>query len=208
MFGAINQSTGLGGRLDYGAVRLAVTVILASVLATPLLAQAGSVVARGSRVRVVLAPVAPGRQEQRVEGTLLRASDDSIVLLTGPALSDTSAYVLWQQGTLYPRLELKHGSRGHAGTGAVVGFLVGVVGSVYENARRPSVDEKCGSDDLCRGLYNFGEAFNSPILVGIGGALYGGIIGALIRTDNWETVNLRGVRIAITPRGAVIRIAL
>jgi hypothetical protein len=86
-------------------------------------------------------------------------------------------------------LEQYAGSRGHAGTGALVGMTLGAVAGVAGMVAFCQNFALLSQPDCSRS-----DAIESGALGGITGAAVGSLLGALVgvavRTDKWEAVNV------------------
>jgi hypothetical protein len=96
-------------------------------------------------------------------------------------------------------LAVFRGSRGHARQGGMVGAMVGLAGSIYAAAHRS--DWSCkqalpgqGGEEVCSMVLWLGVFLLPPTT-----ALIGAGIGALVKTDTWETVPLRTLRLGVRP---------
>lgn len=157
------------------AVRMTRVAVLAAVLmlgalVLPLSAQ----VETGQRVRVTLAG------DGRVTGTVTALSSADLVLE-----SDGSTRTIPR--TDVSLLEVSQGTRSHWKTGAVVGGVVGAVGTfLVLNSGSSS-----SSTNMCDSEHNQDAIGMGPCLLlaglggGVGGALVGGVVGSLIRGDRW-----------------------
>jgi hypothetical protein len=121
-------------------------------------------IAPGDRVRVT------NQAGAAVTGRALALHEDTLDLDTGDGTTSVAA------GSVQ-RLEVRQGSHGHAGVGAIVGL---VIGGIAGAALIASAGD--GGD------YAFPpEVAIAPVLV-IGGLLLGTIVGAAARGDNWVEV--------------------
>lgn len=153
--------------------RIAVFVMLATV-AQIVAAQEALPLEAGQRVRLTLDP---GRS--RLVGTLLAHDADSIRVQLQP---DSTALVLARARVT--SVDVSRGRHGHAGTGALVGLVVGGVLGAAAGA-------DCEGDFLCPGP-GAGAA-----LVGGTGLVIGALIGVLDRTERWERVYPADIGIAL-----------
>ena len=124
----------------------------------------------GDRVRVTLL----ARPEAPVVGTLLAFRPESIALAAEPDSAEkTFARVD------VAKLERSTGMHNRAGRGAVIGAVAGGVGAALLGALFASAMKEEGTDAI-------------PIVLGAGGALVGGLVGAAVgegsRHEGWETV--------------------
>jgi hypothetical protein len=139
----------------------------------------------GTRVRVK----AEGEGQRWMVGKLLELRSDSVRLLTGTPPTDSVAVAL----DSLAGFELSRGQRSQAGrgaliglgTGAVLGFIIGI--ATYEE---------------CSGFCVFdpGRAGTGAVLAGLGG-LFGLGVGALIgrgsHTDRWEPVSGQTIGVSV-----------
>jgi hypothetical protein len=151
-------------------------------------AGAASAVAPGARVRVT----SPGG-EPRV-GTLVALTPDTLVARW--AAGDSGAVALAQ----VTGLEVSRGLRARPWQGAGYGLLTGagiggVIGLVSYRG--------CGGRDNCIESGNAGtNAAAAALVIGAAGALVGGVVGALSRSEAWQPVAAgRRVRLAAPPAG-------
>jgi hypothetical protein len=154
------------------------------------LAQDEPTVGVGSRVRVS----APEVAGDELIGTVDTVRNDTLVVLAG----DPS--VLWI--VPFPsiaKLEVSSGKRSHAGRGAGIGFLAGlVIGGAIGYA---SGDENCGGSgwgSLCI------EKSELAVAAGLGFGLVGIGIGALVgsgfEAERWAYVPLENIRVGPAPQ--------
>ncbi len=160
----------------------------------------------GSLVRVTLPPDSTGKS-QRVEGTLLASSLDSLHVAwrTGDASTLSIADV--------PRLEVSLGRHRPVLRSIGMGTVIGAGSLALLTAM--SHDDSCPSSGCGWFYVSRGEAATfAGILGAVGGAVVGGIVGAVRTTERWHTVS-RGRapgRIAVTPQlggsnGVRVRVA-
>ncbi len=102
-------------------------------------------------------------------------------------------------------LEASFTRRRHTREGLVVGLALGALAGALAE-----VDEYACDFEDSTAFCSRGEAIAGGIG---GGALLGAGIGALVRTDRWQTVSLERVRVSLTPdvaggRSAGVRLAL
>lgn len=178
----------------------------------PAVGQAQRPPAVGARVRVVL-PAGGGQAQRHVYGRLFRlggggggGGEDSVLILTGDfgARQDTLAFALSEGG---PRLERAVAGRGHGGTGAILGGLVGAVagGAIAAASYRP-----CTQQGLFACLMYPSEQAQTAagaVLGGAGGALVGLLIGSSIRSETWAPVRGAGVHLMIAPGSMGLSVA-
>lgn len=159
---------------------------LLSVEAWPQPIAGQSLVAPGSRARL-LAPEVAG---QAIQGTVAETGLESVVILS--SRGGERQTVPWRAIT---RLEVSTGRHGHAVKGLLIGAAAGMALSV--------VAPKCVNEG-CSSEAGFDAAF--AVAYGLGGSLWGGLIGAMVKTENWSAVPLR-IAVAPTP-GRGLRVAL
>ena len=156
-------------------------------LALPLGALAGqetAALAAGARVRVIAPKPVCNYPEaapcyRRVVGTVESLQDDTVVIAPDSAPAQAINLSDGQP------LEMSLGMRGHGGTGALIGAIVGLV--VVHQAW-----QSCGG---CEGEVPIGGA-----LLGIaGGASLGAITGSMFRSEVWVPVHAAGIRIVAGP---------
>jgi len=130
---------------------------------------------RDSRVRVTM-EVPAGRE---FVGTL-ESWDAESLSLSGPGgppgrleLSDMA------------KLEISRGMKGNAGTGALIGAGVGLVGGIV-GAALAGYDDETDELGLARSLI--------VIYSTIGGSALGAVTGAFIKTEKWQEVSIPGSR--------------
>lgn len=137
----------------------------------------------GERVRIT----APDDGLHRYTGVLVRFDGDAIAV---DSLTIARDHVT--------RVEVYRGRKGHAGAGALWG---GLIGGALLGAGGAAM---CGDS-----FFNCdpGTAFAGGFLIGgLTGALLGAGIGALIRTDRWQTypMSASGPRATVSARGATL----
>lgn len=165
-----------------------IVTLVAALLLTAfvdLFAQEKPAVAPGAKVRVSAPPVV----EKRVVGFVVLLDRDTLVLnvegraepLTVP-LASVSV------------LEVHRGRKSRVGRGALIGLAVGAGGGAIIGALATS--DSCLFDpDPCPAA---GAGAGALFFV-LPGTVIGAIIGALTRTDRWETVPLDQIRVGLTP---------
>ena len=160
-----------------------VVLALALAVAPPdgVIAQDTLTVKVGSRVRVT----APELDLDKYDGTVAVVRSDTLTVGTVqvPLASVT-------------RLDVHKGRKGNVGKGAIIGTLVGVptglaLGVFYQQACSNTSD----IGETCLALIPIGA-----VAVGLAGALVGGTIGSLIKTDRWEEVPLDQLRVSFGPQ--------
>lgn len=139
----------------------------------------------GSRVRLA----APAALAGRVQGLVLTMDDDALLVGTdhGPPVRVPREAIT--------RLEVSTGRRGRALKGAAIGGAIG--GVVFAGIPR---------EEYCVDYVGRGETCPSRAeMVGtgvVGGALWGLLIGHLVKTDRWSSVPLSGTRVSVAPARA------
>jgi hypothetical protein len=102
------------------------------------------------------------------------------------------------------RLDVSQGLKGHTGAGIGLGFLAGVgVGAAvgYNSCGTCGGGEDDATSKMLSALAWGG-------IIGAGGALVGGLIGAHYKTDRWEEVPASRWRLSAAPRWGGCTIAL
>ncbi len=165
------------------------TFLVAVLAVTPLTrvtAQEPPPVKVGDRVRVSHDCTYRGTQRrcQEDRGTLDAVKADSIVL---SAEKDQSRMVILIASVT--RLRVVRGQKSHWAAGVGIGFLTGFTTGAVLAAQEPG---GCSESQGC--TIPFGLFF------GAGGALIGGVIGALIKSDRWEEVPLDQLRVSFAPQ--------
>jgi hypothetical protein len=149
-----------------------------------------SLVTVGSRVRL-LAPEISG---QRLQGTVAEIGAESLTV-------DTDGHQrLGVPRRAITRLEVSTGQARHTLHGLAIGAGTGAVLSV--------VLPKCVNEG-CTSEVGFDPTFAS--IYALGGAMWGALIGSLIKTDRWNLVSLDSVRVAVMPthgRGVAVTISV
>jgi hypothetical protein len=94
------------------------------------------------------------------------------------------------------RFEVHAGRQGHVWRGVGIGFLAGAVSGAALGATA-----NCASSESCSPFESTGQVVAAgAVIVGLGGAVVGGIVGAFIKTDKWEEVPLDNLRVSIVPQ--------
>lgn len=148
-----------------------------------LAAQETPALTAGARVRVIAPPVCNYAEAapcfRRVVGTLESLQADTVVIAPDSAPAQVINLSDGQH------LEMSLGLRGHGGTGALIGAIVGLV-VVHQSW------QSCGGCE--------GEVPLVGALLGVaGGASLGAITGSLIRSEVWVPVQTAGIRIVAGP---------
>src|SRR6266571_2780907 len=136
-----------------------------------LAAQGDSAVGPGDRVRLLAPPVS----KDRLIGTVLLRGADTVVL----QVPDAAAHVAVPLAAIQ-QMEVSRGRRGHALAGFEVGFLLG--------AATGGVAYAACQGFLCPDQKSVGEGAAVAVVTGLFLGLPGVVIGALIRTADWERV--------------------
>jgi len=161
----------------------------------------------GARLRLTFPcglerPLASGEPERdcRLEGRLVAVRGDTVTLANAEA---TRSHRL---GAL-DRVEVsrRSGSRWLAGAGA--GFVVGA-GSTFLLLNRGGSTSTCDSS-ANQDAAGTGACLGLAALGGVAGAVLGGLIGKLVRTEDWQEVPADRVRVSLGPQAGVgFRVAL
>jgi hypothetical protein len=144
--------------------------------------------APGDRVRVTILERAPVDSlagydpGDRVAGRLLAARPLAITLARGDGPADTLAI---PRATI-AAFETSAGRRGHAGRGALIGFLAGTAAGVAVGAYLDAVE------DVPRDSFTGGGIMTLLLGVGggAGGLVFGTLIGASIKSDRWRPAEI------------------
>ncbi|MEJ2547740.1 MAG: hypothetical protein P8125_07955 [Gemmatimonadota bacterium] len=107
----------------------------------------------------------------------LESWDAGSLMLSGPA-APSGALELSEMA----KLEVSRGMKGNAGTGALIGAGVGLLGSIVAGVLIDFEDD------------TYGVARLSLMVVPLGGMALGAITGALIRTEKWQELPIPGSR--------------
>jgi len=152
---------------------MGLVTVLAVASSTSIIAQEQAL-QPGQRVRVTV----PSLDLSKHQDTFQRVAGDTLVLSSaGYALPDVT------------RFDVYAGRKSHLWLGAGIGLLAGAItGAVTWT----SIGD-CGfvDDSECR--------FYGSLLFGGVGAVAGGVVGLLIKTDRWEEVPLDRLRLSIAP---------
>ena len=154
----------------------------------------------GQRVRVTVPPTRDDSTTS-IYGTFVRLDDNRVVIVpTGRAHAETLTITLDEaQGR---RLEIPGRKHGHAGRGAIIGAFIGAFTGVIVGA----VTNPPGGDFIVATPQDAKEAL---VIVGtVSGALLGGIVGTLDRTQEWLPVRAGtgDVQVALTYHGVGFRV--
>lgn len=166
---------------------VAAALLLAAALAGPAAAQSPDV-PRNVRVRLTLS----GDREQRVVGVVLPDAGDSLMVRAGDSLAVIPR-------ARVQRVELPSRGGRRIGTGALIGFTAGVVVGA---AAGVTCTNDCQSE--------------MPLILGAGaggvGAILGGAVGALFRSERWTDADQGGSAVSVAPaaggRGVALGISL
>ena len=136
-------------------------------LALPLLQGASSPLTPGARVRATVRE--PGRVERQMVGSLRTFDSERLTL----SAEDSGNQVALARPNI-TRLEISRGRKGHAVMGLLLGTVLGLSAIALKDAG-------CGPD--C-------EKPSTGFVVGAvaGGALVGAGIGAMVRSERWESL--------------------
>lgn len=145
----------------------------------------------GDRVRVRYAPGPgstsnTGAPERVTVGRFLRASGDSVAVEM-----DSGAHAMIPASSI-AHVERLSGTKGHTLTGAIIG---GALGGVVLLAAPEEADEP-GSPIHDDGL----EVAVSVMVVALGISL-GGLVGSLVKSDQWEPAAFPGLNVGVTNTG-------
>lgn len=170
-----------------GAPRIAL-LLAAMILAArlDLLAQQEPIVAPGARVRVT----APSISRDRLVGTVVEMGEDTCVL----EVERRTQPVALPLASL-ETLEVSQGKKSKAGTGALIGLVVGAGGGAALGAGIcSSLSDLPGGSDDCGGA-----AIAGALLFGLPSCGLGALIGWSIKVDRWEEVQLDRLRLGRAP---------
>lgn len=161
---------------------------------------AGVTVASGDRVRVL----SPALGTRRVEARVLAVRGDTLVLsgALGPGgRAETALVPVPSVHTLDVYRGTKSnawkGAKIGAGVGAALGLIVGIAAMAEDTSCQPGewcIDFDVGPEAIPAGMLGFGFL----------GGLLGTGIGALSRSDRWESVPPARLRIEPRPDGAAV----
>ena len=175
------------------AHRIAALIALLAVVASDIHAQQATPLAPGTRVRVGVPTTADHRgwqivTVQHLTGRLVALRRDTLFVDVGGASPTTVA--LGRVSTI----EISSGTKSNAGKGALIGGLVGAALGGVAMAGACSA-EILGEEASCGG----GEVAGGVVVFGLGGAAAGLFIGALIKSESWQSIPLRDVRVQPSP---------
>jgi len=177
--------------------RFGCCVLLFGGLGVPVVGQAMSPIAVGRLARVdVLCVTEPRRRCEKVVGRVESWDTDSLTLRLDAR--DTRR-VAWLD---VREVALDNGTHGHAGTGFLIGTGAGILTGFLAKS------------DCLKDAGEYGGLCSLSFLVTVpAGALLGTIIGAVVRTPNWEVVPIpapRAVGIIRPPMrfGLAVRVPL
>ena len=148
-------------------------VLVVALLALPVHSFAGSPVATGDRVRVILIAYEPAP----VTGRLLELRPDAILLSTEP---DSTPRTIPRAAIA--QFEVHRGTGTNAGRGAVIGALIVAIPAAFLGMIGAGMTEEPGGLSMAQGA----------LVAGGAGAVLGAGIGALVgkseKHDRWEKV--------------------
>lgn len=152
----------------------------------------------GCRVRVQAPAVVPGR----IEGRVHSVGPDTLVL--------EGTQMLALPVSAITDIRIYRGTRGHAGTGALIGAgVLGAAGLVagfsLQSSQTCLIDIGFGSGK-CE--YSTGEVLAFAGISAAIGAGLGAIVGALVRTDRWDDVPVRSLRVEPSPGAVTVSVVL
>jgi hypothetical protein len=148
-------------------------IALVLVPLSPLSAQVSQSLEPGTRVRVSTAPV--GLWPDWMVGTIISVTDDHLIIRP----ERDSAQSIELARTALTHLEVSHGKRSKWLTGLGLGFLGGAAVGAAVGYNSGGYSDILGP-----------EAFAAIVAIpsALGGALIGGVIGAVIKVDRWQVV--------------------
>ena len=142
-----------------------------------------TLVVPGARVRVY--------SPDRVTGTIETLSSDTLVLRT-EARRSLQAIPF----ASITKLEVSRGRKSNVGKGARIGLAVGAgVGAI---AGVILIIGECSGSAGCL-FYSVAGGVAGALYLFLPGTLLGAVIGAVFRTDLWETVPLDRIRVSLRP---------
>ena len=136
-------------------------------------------------------PLRPGRRVR------ITAEDSGVIGWTGTLRVLNSDSIVLEDGLDLPlasvtKLEVYRGKRTRTGEGAGKGFVIGAFTGVVLGIAACSSPGAYVSQGQC--------AVGGGLVFGAGGALLGGLIGALAGADRWEEVSLDRLRVSLVSR--------
>lgn len=169
-------------------------VLLLAGMVGSVAASAQSGLTRDVRVRVL----APSFSEKRPVGRLAGVDPTGLRLVQGPA--DT----LFIPRDAVMAVDVSAGRRSHWVRGAAIGGLSGLVlATVVWIADNAGDDQDPFSEALDKAFYPA-----VAVVLGGSGALVGGIIGAVARTEQWDRVPASDLRWSVAPVAGGARVGL
>jgi hypothetical protein len=176
-----------------------VTLMIISLIVAPLAtiaSQQSPPVKAGDRVRIT----APSVSGSPFVGAFVAIEADSLVVHDSV---DT-----WRLSLAsVEQVDLSRGRQSHTLLGAGIGFLVGggvAVALLYTGGSTSLCDQSANQDAM-----NSGECIGLSALGGVAGAGLGAIIGGFIRTERWQGIPLKRLRVSLRPQaGSRLGLAL
>lgn len=175
------------------AHRIAMLVAVLALIPPEALAQQVTPLVPGTRVRVGVPTTADHRgwrisTVEHLTGIVAALRRDTLFVDVGG--STPTPVALSRVSTV----EISHGTKSNAGKGALIGGLVGAaLGGIAISSACSA--EILGQQASCNG----GEVAGGIVVFGLGGAAAGALIGALIRSEGWQSIPLRDVRVQPSP---------
>jgi hypothetical protein len=160
--------------------------LIVAPLATIASQQSPSVKA-GDRVRVM----APSVSVSPFVGTFVAIEADSLVV-------HDSVHTWRLSLASVEQVDFSQGRKSHTLLGAGIGFLVGggvAVALLYTGGSTSLCDQSANQDAM-----NSGECIGLTALGGLAGAGLGAIIGGFIRTERWQGIPLKRLRVSLRPQ--------
>jgi hypothetical protein len=151
----------------------------------------------GERVRVTRQPICPPntscavRPPQKIVGTLLSVSGDSLLLATDGGDGQVVVPLVSASRIQVVRGSKRATSRG-TGIGAVLGGVLGLVGAV---ATYQECEGFCPAD-----FGPGGTAVGGLLLGGLLGAGVGAVVGSLVTIDRWVDMPVQRMRVSLGPQ--------
>lgn len=159
--------------------RVVPAVCLAAAMATPAqgLAQSGTSLRHGDRLRIIFAvPDTPSR----LEAVYLRTGQDSLFVREP---TGTSRGLSWSS---IKDIERFAGRRGHGGAGARIGAVAGLAAGILSGATAKRESQFVT-------ISAAGAVLIAALVTGAGAGL-GAVIGSTVRSDRWETISVDSLR--------------